>query len=62
MKKELSPAVVGIVVVLLVVIVGYLIYTKSGGDGVKNASDNPMPKAAADEMKKMMGGFTNKKQ
>ena len=62
MKKELNPAVVGIIVVLVVAILGYVLYTKSGGDGVKNASDSPMPKAASDEMKKMMGVFTNKKQ
>ncbi len=57
MKKEISPGVAAIAVIILVAIVGYFIYAQTGGDGTKNAKDNPMPKSAASEMQKMMGGF-----
>lgn len=60
MKKEVSPAAAAVLVIIIVAIVGYFLYSKTGGDGTKNAADNPMPKAAANEMQKMMQGFGKK--
>lgn len=60
MKKELNPTVVITIVVLFVVVIGYVIFTKSAGDSSKNLKDMPMPKEASNEMQKMMGGFKKK--
>ena len=60
MKKELNPAVGITIVVVVVVAIGYVLFTKADGDSSKNLKDMPMPKAAAGEMQKMMGGFSKK--
>lgn len=57
MKNDVNPAAAAIVVILIVAVVGFFLYTRTGGDGSKNAKDNPMPTGAASEMKKMMQGF-----
>ena len=59
MKNEINPAVAAIVVVILVAIVGFFIYRRTGGETATNQS-NPMPKAAAEGMKAMMGKMGNK--
>lgn len=46
MKKELNPAVGITIVVVVVVAIGYVLFTKAAGDSSKNLKDMPMPKAS----------------
>ena len=61
MKKELNPAVGITIVVVVVVAIGYVLFTKAAGDSSKNLKDMPMPKAAAEEMAKMAKDVQKKK-
>jgi cytochrome c-type biogenesis protein CcmH/NrfG len=62
MKRELNPAVVAAVVIALVAIAGYFLYTRTGGSEAATPQSNPMPKEAGEQMRRMMQNVNQQRQ
>ncbi len=58
MKAEVKPVIVGVIVIVLIAVVGFAIWRAGEPGGEVGTKPPGMPKDAAAEMQRRMGGAT----